>query len=189
MKHLPPDANLVFSGVVFDVYQWEQELYDGSTATFEKVVRADTVNVYPVLDDGRILLTKQEQPHLSPFIGSCGGVVDSGETPEAAAHRELLEESGIKCQELFHWNTTTISDRIVWEIHSYIAYGCTKVAGLSLDAGEKIEPYPLTFEQFLQLPFEPTFRDLETSYRIMMSQLQPGGIEKLRQLFTPKSFA
>ncbi len=55
---IPEHAKKVFSGVIFDVYHWEQEMFDGSRATFEKVKRADTVGVYGVLDDGRILLTE-----------------------------------------------------------------------------------------------------------------------------------
>lgn len=32
---LPPQAKKVFTGQIFDVYQWEQEMYDGSFETFE----------------------------------------------------------------------------------------------------------------------------------------------------------
>ena len=45
---MPEHAKKVFSGVMFDVYQWEQEMYDGSTATFEKLTRPDTAQVIPV---------------------------------------------------------------------------------------------------------------------------------------------
>ncbi|MFZ2149837.1 MAG: hypothetical protein WAV15_01615 [Minisyncoccia bacterium] len=31
---IPPDAKRVFRGVVFDVYHWEQELYDGARTIF-----------------------------------------------------------------------------------------------------------------------------------------------------------
>src|SRR5215467_9321922 len=32
---IPEHAERVFQGKIFDVYQWPQKLYDGSTATFE----------------------------------------------------------------------------------------------------------------------------------------------------------
>ena len=38
-KGLPENAKLVFKGVLFDTWQWEQELFDGSYSTFEVVVR------------------------------------------------------------------------------------------------------------------------------------------------------
>ena len=59
---IPKHAKRVFKGVIFDVYQWKQKMYDGSFKTFEKIKRPDTVIVFPVLDNGKILLTKQSQP-------------------------------------------------------------------------------------------------------------------------------
>ena len=62
---IPKHAQTVFAGKIFTVYQWEQRMFDGSTEIFEKIGRTDTVNVIPVLEDGKILLTRQEQPeHL-----------------------------------------------------------------------------------------------------------------------------
>src|SRR3989344_9686996 len=91
---IPGHAKRVFKGVLFDVYQWEQKMFDGSTAIFEKLKRPDTVVVFPVLPDGRIILTEQEQPGKEAFIGATGGRVDVGEEILQTAHRELLEESG-----------------------------------------------------------------------------------------------
>src|SRR3989344_4305397 len=96
---LPEHAKRVFKGAVFDVYQWEQELYDGTHKTFEKLKRPDTVVVFPVLDDGKILLTEQEQPGKEPFIGATGGKVEEGEDILEAVKRELLEESGYEAEE------------------------------------------------------------------------------------------
>jgi hypothetical protein len=88
-KSFPPHAKRVFEGVIFDVYQWEQELYDGRTVMFERLVRPDTVTVYGVLPDGKILLAEQEQPGKPAFVGPTGGRVDPGEDALTAAKREL----------------------------------------------------------------------------------------------------
>ena len=96
---IPENAKLVFKGQIFDVYQWEQELFDGSRATFERLKRPDTAVVFGVLPDGKILLTEQEQPGKPPYIGATGGRIDKGEEPLAAAKRELLEESGYEASE------------------------------------------------------------------------------------------
>ena len=44
---IPANAKKVFHGVIFDVYQWEQEMFDGTKEIFEKLKRPDTVVVFP----------------------------------------------------------------------------------------------------------------------------------------------
>ena len=50
-RPIPPDAKRVFKGKIFEAYQWEQELYDGTKTIFEKLARDDSVN--PVRDMAR----------------------------------------------------------------------------------------------------------------------------------------
>src|SRR3989344_3150543 len=88
---IPEHAKKVFKGIIFDVYHWEQEMYDGTKVTFEKLKRSDTVVVFGVLPDGKILLTEQEQPGKKSFIGATGGRVDEGEDVLSADKRELIE--------------------------------------------------------------------------------------------------
>lgn len=75
-KSVPEDASLVYQGEIFKIYQWKQRLYDGSTATFEKVIRPNTVEVIAV-DGDKIIFTEQEQPHRDPFLALPGGRVVS----------------------------------------------------------------------------------------------------------------
>lgn len=65
---IPVHAERVFSGVRSEVYQWDQVLYDGSIARFERIRYLDGAFVIPVLPNGRILLTQQEQPGREEFI-------------------------------------------------------------------------------------------------------------------------
>jgi hypothetical protein len=129
---IPDYAKRVFKGVIFDVYQWEQEMYDGTKATFEKLKRPDTVVVFPVLPDGRILLTEQEQPGKEPFIGATGGRVDEGEEILAAAKRELLEESGYEAEKYTLWHAAQPASKIEWAVYLFIAKGLKKLQILTL---------------------------------------------------------
>lgn len=130
---LPEHAKKVFSGKLFDVYQWEQELYDGGKATFEKLKRPDTVIVFPVLDNGKILLTHQEQPGQALFIGTPGGRVDEGEDVLEAAKRELLEETGYEASELILWDARQPFTKIDWAVYTFIAKGLKRISESSLD--------------------------------------------------------
>lgn len=183
---LPDSANKVFEGVIFDVYQWEQEMFDGSTETFEKLKRPDTVVVFPVTDDGKIILTKQEQPGKEPFIGAAGGRVDKGEDILDAAKRELLEESGYEAGELVLWKSMQPISKIEWSVYVFIARKLKKVADLHLDPGEKIELMPVTFDEFLEIAMKPNFYEEEVYRDVVEVMLHPEKKPELEKLFFGK---
>lgn len=181
---LPDHAECVFEGEIFDVYQWEQEMFDGSTATFEKLRRADTVIVFPVLDNGNILLTKQEQPGKAPFIGAPGGRVDKGEETLAAAKRELLEETGYEAAEYQLYKAVQPVSKIEWAVYVFIAKGLKRVSEMNLDPGEKIELVEYSFADFLEVASGPDFDGHEISYDVFQAQLDTTAKEKLQRLFS-----
>ncbi len=181
----PAHAKRVFQGIMFDTYQWEQELFDGTMATFEKVVRPDTVVVFPVLDDGRILLTRQEQPGTPPFIGATGGRVDAGEDILTAAKREFLEESGYEAREFVLWHAEQPVAKIEWAVYVFIAKGLTKVDDIHLDGGERIDLYPVTFEEFLDIGLAENFSEREIVPKLFEAKLDPRKKETLRERFKP----
>lgn len=182
---IPEDAKLVFKGKIFDTYQWEQEMYDGSKTTFEKVRRPDTVVVFPVLDDGTILLTEQVQPGRDPFIDAPSGRVDDGEEVLEAAKRELLEETGYEAKEFVLWNAVPPLSKIEWVCYTFIAKGCEKVNGQEVDSGEKIKLKPVTFDELLELAHEPKFRAQESIPELLRAQIKKEKYEELKELFKP----
>ncbi|OGJ16647.1 MAG: hypothetical protein A2632_01115 [Candidatus Pacebacteria bacterium RIFCSPHIGHO2_01_FULL_46_16] len=183
---IPDTAQKVFKGKIFDVYQWEQEMFDGSTTTFEKIKRTDTVGVIPITDDGKLLLSQQEQPGSAPYIGSLGGRIDQNESPLEAAKRELLEEAGMELDEFILWKSEQFIEKIDWAIYTFIAKGCRKVKDQLLDSGERITLIAVTFDEFLDLVARENYRDLEIALRIFRTAKNPHELVKLRELFSPK---
>jgi ADP-ribose pyrophosphatase len=175
---IPSHAKKEFTGKMFDVYQWEQELYDGKTATFEKIKREDTVGVIPITTDGKIIIARQEQPGTIPFVGTVGGRVDKGEEPLHAAERELMEETGFEAKEMILWYAIHPFDKIDWAIYLFIAKGCKKVKEQKLDAGEKIDLEFVTFEEFVKITAQHNYRDTEISLRMFRLLHDPEEMEK-----------
>ena len=184
---IPDHAKKVFKGVMFDTYQWEQEMFDGSKATFEKLKRPDTVVVFPVLPNGKIILTEQEQPGKVPFIGATGGRVDEGEDILTAAKRELLEESGYEAEEFILWDAKHPVSKIDWVVYTFIAKGLKKVADLHLDAGEKIKLLNLTLDELIEVAInkDTYFAEQEIVSKFFEAKFDPKKKEELKELFKP----
>lgn len=182
---IPKDAKMVFKGVLFDVYQWEQEMFDGTKEIFEKLKRPDTAIVFLVLPDGKILLTKQEQPGKKPFIGATGGRIDEGEDVLSAAKRELLEESGYEAEEFILWDAHHPTTKIDWAVYFFIAKGAKKVADINLDAGEKIELMTVTFDELIDIGIDENFSEKEVASKFLEAKYNPQKKKELQELFRP----
>lgn len=184
---IPENAKRVFKGTFFDVYQWEQEMFDGSKATFEKVKRPDTTIVFPVLPDGKIILAKQEQPGKPPFIGGCGGRIEEGEDILESAKRELLEETGYVAEEFILLDARQPASKIEWAVYTFIAKGIKKVAEISPDSGEKIELFSVTLDEFIDTPLRKDIRFAEAEIipTLLEAKINPEKRRELEELFKP----
>lgn len=181
---VPKEAKLVFKGVIYDVYQWQQKMFDGTYETFEVLKRPDTVIVIPTLSRDRILLLYQKQPYWRKWRYSLpGGRVDKRESPKKAALRELLEETGHQPSRLFLWQSFNPSAKVLATVYIYLAKDCRKVRTQSLDAGEKIILKKVTFCQFLRLASTKDFYCQELSRESIRAQYDQRYRKKLYNLF------
>lgn len=183
---IPENAKRVFKGILFDVYQWEQDLYDGSRTIFEKLKRPDTVLIFPVLPDGKILLLEQEQPQKGMFVSTAGGRVDEGEDILTAAKRELLEETGYIGEEFILWDAQQPISKVEWAIYTFIAKGLKKIEEANPDAGEKIKPLPVSFDELIGMVISKNFSEREVIVKFIEAKYDPKKKEELRELFKPK---
>ncbi len=163
---IPPNAKRVFRGEIFDVYQWEQKMYDGSTKTFEGLKRPHTAEVIATVGD-KIIIQEQEQPdHAEPFLCLSGGRIEEGEDPLAAAKREMLEETGYSSDTWEVLRVSRLSAKIEWAIHVFVARNCKEAAAQELDAGERIRLRLVTFDELLNLVDSGKLKRLETDTRL-----------------------
>jgi ADP-ribose pyrophosphatase len=185
-KNIPASAKRVFKGVIFDVWQWKQKMFDGSFEIFEKLQRPNTVNVIPIVGD-KIMILRQRQPDWKKEKTSiAGGRIDEGEKPLAAAKRELLEETGYESKNWELWKEQNPSGKIIWTVYTYIARDCKFKQPPQLDTGEKIKTKIISFDDFLMLSEEPNFYEGEIKSSLLRARLNKRYRKELYNLFFKK---
>lgn len=185
-NRLPKNAKRVFKGVIYEVWQWPQKMYDGSTETFERLKRPDTMQIIPVVGD-KILILKQKQPD-SPktFYSFAGGRREKGETALNGAKRELLEETGYVSRNWKLWKTRNPFVHMVWTVHSYIARDCVFWQPPQLDAGEKIESQLISFDELLSLAEDLNYYEKELTDYLQIVRADKKEYNKFHKLLFKK---
>jgi ADP-ribose pyrophosphatase len=183
-QEMPEDAKRVFKGKIFDVYQWEQEMFDGTKATFEKLKRSDTAVVIGITKDKKVITTIQEQPGKDTFLGFAGGRFEEGESPIEAAEREMMEETGYKAREYVLLKAMQPISKVDWAIYIFIGKDCERVNDQSLDSGEKIEVKLIDFDEFINMVVDNKFvQEIELTMEILKAKIDPKRMEEMRKMF------
>lgn len=167
---------------MFSVWQWEQELYDGSHATFERIARSDYAYAIGVLPDQRIMLVEDEQPDRGAVLTPAGGGVEEGESPAAAAAREFIEETGYRIGRLKPWYSYRPVNRLEMQAHAFIGQDITHIGEPTPDAGEKLTVRTFSFEEFLELGHHEKLRDWLLRIRLLEAKLDRSKRDALRAL-------
>ena len=106
---------------------------DGSTGELEMVRHPGAAAVVPLVDpvtaaDPRVVLIRQFRHAAEGEVWEIpAGRLDPGETPEACAHRELAEETGLRAREMVRLITVFTTPGFTDErIHLFLASGLTE---------------------------------------------------------------
>ena len=181
MGKIPTQAEKVFSGEIFDTYQWPQTIFNGKTATFEMLNRPDCTAVIPVTSEGKILVSKQKQPNTDYFWGVFGGRMEEGETPLENAQRELQEESGYTSSDWHEFGHQDPIQKIDWRVHYFIAKNCVKTDDQNLDGGEIIEVHEVNWEEFVDMCRQDKIRETGIQLKILLA-IANGKLEELKEV-------
>ena len=178
----PSNAKLVHHGPIMDLWQWEQEMFDGTTATFECVTRPSTVTTIPFLDPDTVLLTKQFQPHREPFFDFPGGRVDQGENHLDAAKRELEEETGYRAEHWTEWHNLHSNGMTRFDESLFVSTGLRDGTGPHFDAGERIELIPTPWADLREMCLKRQLRQPNIMLAILGMHLDPEMSRRLQRI-------
>ena len=101
----------------------------------------DWVNVIPITPDRRVVLVRQYRHGVKQLtLELPGGLVDPHESPETAARRELLEETGFASKQMIQLGSVQAQPAIQDNIcHTFLALDALPKAAPSPDDGEDLQ--------------------------------------------------
>lgn len=111
------------------------------------------INVISLTPDNQIVLVEQYRAGINETtLELPGGMVDEGETPLAAAQRELAEETGYESDEWEMIGKTSSNPAILSNFtHLYVARNCKLTGPQKTDGTEDIAMHVLPMSEFLNL--------------------------------------
>jgi ADP-ribose pyrophosphatase len=147
-------STVMFSSRWFEVRRDETTRPDGSWGTYDHVIVPGSVTVLAVDDSGRLAVTRQWiYVHDAPQWRLPTGRIEATDPdPEAAARRELREETGISADRLERLGAITCADSFTnLREHAFLATGLRQ-GPARLEAGEAdLELHWLPFERVLAM--------------------------------------
>ena len=103
------------------------ELPSGARRNWIRLHFGESAGVLPLTADRQVILTKEYRHGLGRIaIALPGGTAENGETPEACARRELLEETGLVPEKLLPlYVGNSLTGYLSGSLHLFFASGCT----------------------------------------------------------------
>ncbi|HCM26339.1 MAG TPA: NUDIX hydrolase, partial [Treponema sp.] len=129
---------------IFKVAEAERESPDGKHGKFYLIDACDWAGVIPVVqtEDGPAFVMIKQYRHGTGRVSIefPGGIIDKGEDPVLAVHRELLEETGYAADMIIPLGSLSPNPAMMTNhFHAFVAEDCKLVRPQVLDEHEEIE--------------------------------------------------
>jgi len=165
------ESRRLYDGRIMAIRLDTVELAKGGQATREIVEHAPVVAIVPVDENGDVLMVKQYRLAAGGVMLEVpAGLVDEGEELEAAAQRELQEETGYRASHLERLAGFFVSPGFCTEfIHVFLALGLEE-SSLDADDDEDIVLERVPLATAVHLIKEGAIRDAKSIVGILMAR-------------------
>jgi ADP-ribose pyrophosphatase len=152
-----------YSGRLLKLRVAKVRLSDGFETTREIVEHPGAVAIIPVLDSGKIVMTRQYRMAASRhLIEIPAGTLEPGEKPLSCAERELMEETGYKAMRMRELFSCYLAPGYSTEkIHLYLATGLVRAKAMPAE-DERISLRTISLAQGLRAIRQGRIQDAKT---------------------------
>lgn len=163
-------SRTIYEGRILSLREDTVRLANGMETRREVVEHAEVVAIVPVDEDGRVLMVRQYRlPARDVLLEIPAGGVDPGEAIEAAAQRELREETGHSAQRLEKIAGFYVSPGYATEfIHVFLARRLQHDPGKA-DADEDIVVQRVPLEEALRMVDAGQIRDAKSIVGLLLA--------------------
>jgi ADP-ribose pyrophosphatase len=154
---------MVFQGRKIRVAVDTSTLADGRTIQRDVVLHPGAVAILPLLDREHVCLLRNERPIVGETLWEIpAGTLEPVEAPEAAAVRELAEETGYQAGQWRKLGEFFPSPGVLSECtRLFVAEDLTPEV-MRPEADEQLEPHVIPWTQALGWALDGTIRDAKT---------------------------
>jgi 8-oxo-dGTP pyrophosphatase MutT (NUDIX family) len=151
-------SRLLLKTVVFNLMADENESTSGVKGEYIVMNAPDWVIVIPEKDEKFLMVKQWRHGEKGLSVEFPGGVIDKGEEPEAAAARELLEETGCKAGSLIKLGSVNPNPALFSNhVHVFLATNLVQTGEQHLDEDEFINYMEIPVDEVLEGMGTPQF--------------------------------
>jgi len=139
---------------------------DGKIDTYDVMYEGDCACIFGLTPDNQVVIARQFRPGPEKIFNELpgGASSDNDASPEEAAKREFLEETGYTGE--FKLVGKSVDDAYSTRLrYHFVATNCTKIQEPKTDYNEFTEAVTMPLSDFRTLLASGEFTDSETAYR------------------------